>query len=79
MLLSKDRLASLKEQKDYLEQLYAFTHDQHAIRLGKLGVPNDNVESEAIIETDLEFAEAGLHTTMKRLDLEIKFLTDYMS
>jgi hypothetical protein len=79
MLLSKDRLAELQEQNDYLEQMYDFAFDRNVLRLGKQGVANDRIKGEATVETDIEFEKAGLDKTQDRIRLEIDFLTDYMS
>jgi len=77
MLISHERLAQLKEQLDYLEQAYQFAFDRNVLRLGKQGVSNDDISSEAILETDSEFERAGMNTAQARIQLEIDFLTDY--
>lgn len=79
MLISQDRLAQLKEQQDYLEQLYDFTKSEAVKRLGKQGVANDQIEAYATLETNAAFQDAGLEIAAHRIKLEIDFLTDYFS
>lgn len=78
MLISQDRLTALKEQLDYLEQMYNFAYDRNMARLAKQGVANDVIQAETIVETDIEFSVAGLDIAQARIKLEIDFLTDYL-
>lgn len=79
MIISQDRLANLKEQLDYLEQLRDFAHNRNAVRLGKQGASNESLDEIAKIETEHEFNRAGLGIAEERIRLEIDFLTDYFS
>jgi hypothetical protein len=79
MLISQERLHSLKEQKEYLEEVWNFAYARNIVRLGKAGVENDSIEAEAIVETDIEFSIAGMDIAQNRINLEIDFLKDYLS
>lgn len=74
MFVTHERLEMLKAQQEHLLAMHSFTVAAHMIRLGKAGVSNDDLQSEAILEADDEFEDAGLNQTAARIRLEIAFL-----
>lgn len=78
MFITHERLETLKAQQEHLLGMYAHTVASHINRLGKMGIPNDQLKDQATAEADADFEIAGLIATTTRIRLEISFIEDQL-
>jgi len=79
MLLSHERLAALKEQRDYLEKLLEFQVRQERGFIEMFGTVGPEAKRQAEQRADEQFKAAGLDVALNRINLEIPFLDEFLN